>query len=61
MPVMVVIWRDRKARIFEPFPGAEDFVDPPALTVVSEQTDAEFDNPVAVGVGAGSLDIHDGG
>jgi hypothetical protein len=22
--------RDRKARMFEPFPGAEDFVDPPS-------------------------------
>jgi hypothetical protein len=53
--------RDRHAGIFEPFRGAEDFADPPVLTVLSEQADAEFDNPVAIRVGAGGFHIHDGG
>ena len=26
--------RDARARIFQPFPGAENFIDPPALTVI---------------------------
>jgi hypothetical protein len=49
-----------KARIFGPLPGGENFVDPPALTVVFEEADAELDDLVAIGVGAGGLDIHDG-
>jgi hypothetical protein len=61
MPVIFVISAGSKAGIFEPLPGAENFVDPPVLTVIFEETDTEFDNPVAIGVGAGRLDIHDGG
>ena len=53
--------RDREAWIFEPLPGAEDFVDPPGLAVIFEEADAKFDDLVVVGVGAGGLDIHDGG
>src|SRR6516225_9331517 len=51
--------RDRNTGVFQPFPRAEDFVDPPALTVVFEQADAEFDDFVAIGVGAGGFYIHD--
>ena len=53
--------RDRKAGIFEPLPGAENLVDPPALTVIFEKADAEFDDLVAIRIGAGRLDIHDSG
>ena len=53
--------RDRKTGIFEPLPRAENFVDPPVLTVIFEEADAEFDDPVAIGVGAGGFHIHDGG
>jgi hypothetical protein len=45
--------RDGKAGIFEPLPGAENFVDPPALTVIFEEADAEFDDLVAIGARAG--------
>ena len=45
----------------KPLPGAENFVDPPALTVIFEEADAEFDDLVAIGIGAGGLRIHDGG
>jgi hypothetical protein len=45
--------RDREAGIFEPLPGAEDFVDPPVLTVILEEADAEFDDLVAIRVDAG--------
>ena len=51
--------RDRKARIFEPFPRAEDFVDPSALAVILEEVDPQFDNSVAVGVSSGGFDIRD--
>jgi hypothetical protein len=53
--------RNRKAGIFEPLPGAENLVDPPALTVILEEADAEFDDLVEIGVGARSFDIYDGG
>ena len=53
--------RDRNAGIFEPLPGAENFVDPSALTVIFEEADAEFDDFVAIGVGAGSFHVDDGG
>jgi AAA ATPase domain len=53
--------RDREAGIFEPLPSAEDFVNPPILTVIFEEADPEFDDLVAIGVGAGGFDIHDGG
>ena len=53
--------RDRRAGIFEPLRGAEDSVDPLALTVVFEEADAEFDDLVAIGVGAGGFHIHDSG
>src|SRR5215472_13556364 len=53
--------RDRDAGVFEPLPGAEDFVDPPALTVIFEEADPEFDNLVVIRVGAGGFHIHDGG
>ena len=33
---------DRKAGIFEPLPGAEDFVDLSVLTVILEEADAEL-------------------
>ena len=52
---------DRKAGIFEPLPGAKDFVDPPGLTVIFEKADAEFDDLVAIAIRAGRLDIHDSG
>jgi len=52
---------DRNGGIFEPLPGAENFVDPPVLTVIFEQADAEFDNHVAIEVGAGGFHIRDGG
>jgi hypothetical protein len=41
--------------------AAENSVDPPVLTVIFEQADAEFDDLVALGIDAGRLDIHDGG
>src|SRR6266404_57261 len=44
--------RDRKAGAFEPFPGAEDFVNPPVLTVIFEEADAKLDDLVAIGIGA---------
>ena len=47
--------RDQKTGIFEPLPGAENFIDPPALTVIFEQADAEFDDLVAIRVGASGL------
>jgi hypothetical protein len=53
--------RDRKTRIFEPFPPAEHFVDPPALTVVFEKADSEFDDFVAIWIRAGGFDIDDRG
>ena len=53
--------RDREAGIFEPLPGAKDFVDLPGLSVILEEANAELDNLVAVWVGAGGLNIHDGG
>ncbi len=53
--------RDRESGIFEPLPGAQDFVDPATLTVVFEEADAEFDDLVAIRIGAGGLDIHDSG
>jgi hypothetical protein len=52
--------RDRKAGIFEPFPSAENFVDPPVLAVIFEQVDAEFDDLVAIRVGASRFHIDDG-
>jgi len=42
--------RDRKTRVIEPFPRAEEFVDPPVLAVVFEEADAEFDDLVAIGI-----------
>jgi hypothetical protein len=46
---MVVIFRrDGKAEIFEPLPGAEHFVNPPVLTVIFEEADADFDDLVAI-------------
>jgi hypothetical protein len=33
----------------EPLPGAESFVDPSRLTVILEEADPEFDDPVAIG------------
>jgi len=53
--------RDRETGIFEPLPGAENFVDSPGLTVVFEEADPEFDDLVAIGIGAGGFYIHDGG
>jgi|SRR5271163_477172 len=53
--------RDGKAGIFEPLPGAENLVDPTVLTVVFEEADSEFDDLVAIRIGAGGLDIHDSG
>jgi len=53
--------RDRKTRVIEPFPRAEEFVDPPVLAVVFEEADTEFYNFVAIGVGGGGLDIDHGG
>jgi hypothetical protein len=44
-----------------PIPGTEDFVNPPGLTVVFEEADADFDDLVAIGIRAGGLDIHDSG
>jgi hypothetical protein len=52
---------DRKAGIFEPLPGAENFVDLPVLTVIFEVADAQLDDLVAIGIGAGGFDIYDGG
>ena len=37
------------------------FVDPLVLAIIFEEADAEFDNPVAIGVDAGGLHIHDSG
>jgi len=53
--------RDRTPRIFQPFPRAEDFVDPSALPVILKQADPESDDFVAIGVNTSGLDIHDGG
>jgi hypothetical protein len=52
--------RDRKLRILEPLPGAENFVDPPVLTVIFEEADAKLDDLVAIGVGASGFHIDDG-
>jgi hypothetical protein len=52
---------DRKLRILKPLPGAQNFVDPPVLTVIFEEADAELDDLVAIGIGAGGFHIHDGG
>ena len=52
---------DRKTGIFEPLPGAENFVDPPALMVIFEDADAVLDDFVAGGAYASGLDIHDSG
>jgi hypothetical protein len=46
-------WWNREAGIFEPLPGAENFVDPPILTVIFEEADAEFDDSVTIGIGPG--------
>ena len=53
--------RDRNAGIFEPLPGAENFVDPPGLTVIFEEADPEFYDLVTVGADASGFYIHDGG
>src|SRR6266446_4034922 len=53
--------RDRKAGVFEPLPGTENLVDPPFLTVIFEEANGEFDDPVTIGIGTGRLDIHHGG
>jgi hypothetical protein len=42
--------RNWTSGIFEPLPGAENFVDPPVLTVIFEEADAEFDDLVAIGL-----------
>jgi hypothetical protein len=47
--------RDRKNGIFKPLPGADNLVDPPVLTVIFEEADAEFDDLVAIGVDAGGF------
>src|SRR5215471_11942847 len=52
---------DRKTRIFEPLPAAQNFVNPPALPVVLEGADAQFDDLVAIGIGPRGFDIHDSG
>src|SRR5882757_9333363 len=52
--------RNWTSGIFEPLPGAENFVDSPVLTVVFEEADAEFDNSVAIGTGAGGFYIYNG-
>jgi hypothetical protein len=52
---------DRKTGIFEPLPGAENVVDPPVLTVVFEEADAEFDDLIAIEVRGGGFHIHDSG
>jgi hypothetical protein len=53
--------RNGNARIFEPFPGTENFVNPPALTVVFEEAEAELDDFVTIGIRAGGFHIHYGG
>ena len=52
---------DRKTRIFEPLPAAQNFVNLPALPIVLEGADAQFDNLVAIGIGSRGFDIHDSG
>ena len=52
---------DRKTRIFEPLPAAQNSIDPPALTFIFEEADSKFDDLVAIGVGGGGLDIDHGG
>ena len=51
---------DRNAGIFEPFPAAENSVDPPALTIVFKEADAKLDDFVAIGICAGGFHIHNG-
>src|SRR5215472_6537924 len=51
---------DRKTRIFEPL-AAQNSIDSPALSVVLEGADAQFDNLVAIRAGSRGLDIHDSG
>src|SRR5689334_16710948 len=53
--------REGSAGIFEPFPRAENFVDPPGLTLIFEEADAEFADLVAIGIGGGGFHIHDSG
>src|SRR6516165_1520814 len=52
---------DRKTRIFEPLPAAQNSIDSPALPIVLEEADAQFDNLVAIGVGSRCFDIYDSG
>jgi hypothetical protein len=37
------------------------FIDPPGLTVILEEADAELDELVAIGIGAGGFHVHDSG
>ena len=46
--------RDRAAGIFEPLPGAKDFVDPSGQTIIFEQANVKLDDLVVVGVGGGA-------
>ena len=62
MPVILTISAGiEKTGIFEPLPGTQNSIDPPALPVVLEGADAQFDDLVAVGIGPGGFYIHDGG
>jgi hypothetical protein len=47
---------DRKTRIFEPPPAAQNSIDPPALPVVLDGANAQFDNLVAIGIGSRGFD-----
>src|SRR5215831_16976641 len=53
--------RNRNSGVFEPLPSAKNLVDLPALPVVFEKANPEFDDLVAIGIGAGGLDIDGGG
>ena len=59
--MLVISGGIEKPGIFEPFPGVENFVDPPGLTVIFEKADPEFDDLVTIRIRAGGFHIHDSG
>ncbi len=53
--------RERNSGIFEPIPRADHPIDPSVASAILEHTHAKLDDPVALGIGAGGLDIDDCG
>ena len=53
--------RDRNSGVFQPIPRADHSIDAPVASTILEQAHSKLDDPVALGIGAGGLDIHDSG